>query len=164
MTKLLGLKVLDENMRSCNGDHLTFKPQEWFTQNNRVFLAEAEASEVGEQQRDKFVCRSVKLLKELTSIELARYAEAIAPVENAYYESVETAEKAYAEAVATARKDFDEATETAENAFDEAIAPAEKAYAEATETARKARGESIATARKAYEEAIQKILEGFLPQ
>ena len=89
---MLALKILDENMRSCNngkqswklgktyrakgklvicsnGYHLTFYPEEW--QGTRVFLA--EASGIGEQQRDKFVCRSVKLIKELSKEELADY-------------------------------------------------------------------------------------------
>jgi hypothetical protein len=89
---MLALKVLDENMRSCNngdqawklgkkyrvkgklvlcsnGFHLTFFPEEWT--GTRVFLA--EASEIGDMQRDKFVCRSVKLIKEFSKEELADY-------------------------------------------------------------------------------------------
>jgi len=97
---MLGLKLLDENMRSCNsgkkqswklgkkyrvkgklvicenGYHLTFHPEKWT--GTRVFLA--EASEMGEMQEDKFVCRSVKLLKELSKEELSDYEAKCAPL------------------------------------------------------------------------------------
>ena len=82
---ILALKLLDAQMRSCNGGkkqswklgktyrakgniiicsngyHLTFKPEQW--EGSRVFIA--EGSDIGEIQDDKLVCRSVKLLKEI---------------------------------------------------------------------------------------------------
>jgi hypothetical protein len=63
-----------------NGYHLTFFPEEW--KGTRVFLA--EASEIGEKQRDKFVCRSVKLIKELSKEELADYRAKRAPLDADY--------------------------------------------------------------------------------
>lgn len=116
--EVLALKCLNEKMRSCNngkqawtlgkkyivkgklvicvnGFHLTFNPEEW--KGNRIFIA--EASEIGTMQKDKFVCRSVKLVKELSKAELNSYDEAIAPAEKAYDEAIAPARKAYYEAM-----------------------------------------------------------------
>ena len=181
-SKMLGLKKLDANMRSCNngkqswklgktyrakgklvicenGYHLTYFPNEW--NGSRVFLA--EASEVGEIQKDKFVCRSVQLLKELSPKELQWYYEAIATERKRYAEAIATEEKRYDEAIATEEKRYYEAIATEEKRYYEAIAPEEKRYAEAIATERKRYDEAIAPEEKRYDEAIQEILKTFLP-
>jgi hypothetical protein len=168
---MLALKVLDSNMRSCNGGdqfwklnktyrckgklklcsngyHLTFLPKEW--EGTRVFLAEIGG--VGEVKRDKLVCRSVKLLKEMSKSELAVYDE-----------SIVTARKVYDESIATARKVYDESIAPARKVYYESIATARKVYYESTATAEKVYYESTATAEKVYYESIQKILQTFLP-
>jgi hypothetical protein len=122
---LLGLKVLDANMKSCNGGkqswklgktyrakgrlelcsngyHLTFVPKDW--EGSRVFLA--EASEVGKIEWNKFVCRSVQLLKELSNEELASYDEAIATERKRYDEAIAPEEKRYDEAIQEILKSF----------------------------------------------------------
>ena len=169
--KTLALKVLNEEMYSCNsgkqawklgktyrvkgklvicsnGYHLTYFPEEW--NGTRVFLAEATG--IGESQRDKFVCRTVRLIKELSKTELSAYQEAKATAGKAYQEAKATAEKAYQEAKAPAWKAYQEATAPAWKAYQEAKAPAWKAYQEAK-----------APAEKAYQEAMQTILKRFLP-
>ena len=170
--KTLALKVLNEEMYSCNsgkqawklgktyrvkgklvicsnGYHLTYFPEEW--NGTRVFLAEATG--IGESQRDKFVCRTVRLIKELSKTELSAYQEAKATAEKAYQEAKATAGKAYQEATAPAGKAYQEAKATAGKAYQEAKATAEKAYQEAKAPAWKAYQEATAPAWKAYQEA-----------
>ena len=95
--KILLLKVLDKNMQSChggelqweigktqtvrgqiviceNGLHLTVNPALWMrhVRGSRVFIA--ETTKIYERDgAEKVVCRTVKLLKELTRKEYAYY-------------------------------------------------------------------------------------------
>jgi len=179
--RILGLKVLDENMQSCNGGemqwrlrkwvsvrgtismcskglHLTYVPNKW--KGSRVFIA--ETPKVFEAEDDKVVCRRLRLLRELSPAALKAYNEAEATAEKAYNKATATAWKAYNEATATALKAYAEAEATALRAYDGAEATALKAYNEATATAKKAYNEAKAPAEKAYNEAIQAVLAGML--
>ena len=92
MSKVLGLKLLDENMQSCNGGsfqweldkqyeiegeieiyksgfHFTFQLDEW--KGSRLFIC--ETPEVINKQIDKIVCRKIRLIKELILEERESY-------------------------------------------------------------------------------------------
>jgi len=95
MANMLYLKVLDSEMRSCNGGnqqwqlgkwlrhkgpvaicksglHLTLKPKNWV--GKRVFIA--ETPKVHHEQDYKAVARTVRLLRELSPPLLAEYEKA----------------------------------------------------------------------------------------
>ena len=128
--KELFLKVLDSGMRSCNGGkqqwqigkrvtakgkiemcrngiHLTLRPSVW--EGKRVFIA--ETSKVYDFQRGdmKAVCRSVKLLLELSDSQLKAYEEGEAPLLKAYEEGEAPLLKAYKEGKAQLWKAYKEA-------------------------------------------------------
>src|SRR5208337_5010138 len=54
-----------------SGYHLTYYPELW--KGTRVFLA--EATEIGQIDTDKFVCRKIQLLKELSAVETAVFVK-----------------------------------------------------------------------------------------
>ena len=109
---MLGLKVLDDQMRSCNGGihswslgvkyehegrlvlgrcgfHLTYRPDMF--RGTRVFLAEASEVKSGSilGTLNSFVCRSVTLLRELSAAELRAYNNAISSANKNYNETVQ---------------------------------------------------------------------------
>ena len=116
--RILGLKVLDENMQSCNGGtmawaldkwvsvkgtisichnglHMTYEPNKW--NGTRVFIA--ETPKVFEVEGDKVVCGRLRLLRELSPAAWKAYDEAKATAWKAYDEAKATAEKAYNKAI-----------------------------------------------------------------
>jgi hypothetical protein len=157
--KILALKILDQEMNSCNGGnlhyelnklytikgqikicqngiHLTYRPDKW--EGTRIFIAETRTKI--EEEDDKFVCRSAKLLKELTPEQLKKYKEGKASLLNTYEEGEASLWKTYEEGKAPLLKTYEEGK-----------APLWKTYKEGK-----------APLWKTYEEEIQKILKSFL--
>ena len=157
------MKVLDSGMRSCNGGeqqwqigkrvtakgkiemcrngiHLTLRPSVW--EGKRVFIA--ETSKVYDFQRGdmKAVCRSVKLLLELSDSQLKAYEEGEAPLWKAYEEGEAPLLKAH----------------------EEGKAQLWKAHEEGEAQLWKAHEEGKAQLWKAHEETCQKILTEILHQ
>jgi len=184
------LKMLDKNMQSCNGGtyqwqlgkrvtvkgeivmctngiHLTLHPQAW--QGSRVFIA--ETNKVYDFQKDGFkaVCRSAKLLMELSPEQLEIYAEGEeplskayeegrAPLLKAYEEGEEPLLKAYEEGEEPLWKAYEEGRASLLKAYEEGRAPLLKAYKEGEAPLLKAYKEGKVSLWKAYKEKCQKII------
>ena len=120
--KELFLKVLDSNMNSCNGGsmkwtltknitvkgkikickngiHLTLDPKSW--SGKRIFIA--QTNKVYDFQEDgiKAVCRTAKLLLELSPNQLKTYDEGRAPLWKTYNEGCAQLLKTYKEGCQT---------------------------------------------------------------
>ena len=125
--KILALKILDQEMNSCNGGnlhyelnklytikgqikicqngiHLTYRPNKW--EGTRIFIAETRTKI--EEEDDKFVCRSAKLLKELTPEQLKKYKEGKASLWKTYEEGEAPLWKTYKEGKALLWKTYKE--------------------------------------------------------
>jgi hypothetical protein len=136
----LGLKVLDENMQSCNGGTMAWALDKWVSvkgtisicsrglhmtydlsgwKGNRVFIG--ETAKIFEKEGDKVVCGRMRLLRELTPAEVKRYEEAIAPEVKRYEEAIAPEVKRYEEAAAAEYKRHEEATAAEDKRHNEAI-------------------------------------------
>ena len=127
--KELFLKVLGGNMQSCNGGrqqwqigkrvtvkgkmemcnrglHLTLQPSSW--QGTRVFIAETSKVYDFQTEDMKAVCRSAKLLMELSPEQLEIYEEGDASLWKAYAEGRAPLLKAYKEGKASLWKAYKE--------------------------------------------------------
>ncbi len=161
------LKLLDENMESCNGGKQVWKLNEWVKVKGEIVMCEngihltlnpscwrgarifvAETSKVFDEDEDKAVCREARILYEFSKDDLKAYEEVEAPALKAYEEAKAPAWKAYEEVEAPAWKAYEEVEAQALKAYEEAKAQALKAYEEVE-----------AQAWKAYEEALQSFLK-----
>jgi hypothetical protein len=179
---MLALKVLDENMRSCNngkqswkldktyrvkgklaicsnGYHLTFYPEEW--QGTRVFLA--KASEIGEQQRDKFVCRSVKLIKELSKEELADYEAKRQPLYADYEAKRQTLYADYEAKLQTLYADYEAKRQTLYADYEAKLQPLYADYEAKLQTLYADYEAKLQPLYADYEAKLQPLLQTFLP-
>ena len=170
--RILALKKLNQNMESCNGGsmrwqlgetvtvkgkiqmcsrgiHLTFEPSDW--RGSRVFIA--ETFEVVDAQGNKIVCRSAKLLLELSPSLLKAYEEGQASLLKAYLEGNASLWKAYEEGNAPLWKAYEEGKASLWKAYEEGNTPLWKAYLEGK-----------APLWKAYADKLQVVLVAILTQ
>ena len=206
-TQNLFLKVLNNEMESCNGGtqtwqlnkkvsvkgkiemcqngiHLTLKPTQW--KGTRVFIAETKKVYAFQQDEMKAVCRTAKLLLELSPSQLKTYEEGRAQLLKTYEEGraqlLKTYEegraqlwKTYEEGRAQLLKTYEEGRAQLLKTYEEGEAPLWKTYeegeAQLLKTYKEGKAPLLKTYEegraplwKTYEEGCQKILHTFLSQ
>ena len=104
---ILGLKLLDENMQSCNGGSFQWELDKWYEIEGEINICESgfhftllpgiwegvrlficETPKVLDEQIDESVCRKIRLVKELSLEERESYEKTILSASEIYNKTI----------------------------------------------------------------------------